>query len=1023
MRQIGLGGVHMFTAGRLEEKSKVECLSPAWHEMVRFALTECDRLGLTFSVQNCAGWSGAGGPWITPDKGMFRVVSSRHSVVGGETLRVAAPPSWPKEGDSFYRDIAVLAFPTPAAYKTVTPLPVPKITSSFSNVDCSRLNRQPTPDRATLPTPPVAVGQTAWIQFEFPQAVTCRAVTITGMEEDREVPPDDHRAVVLASDDGWQFRRVCQLSSFLCLPHCADASVPHAIPTTTARYFRLAWDGPATLRLARVAWSSEPTIHSYDSKITETARTLLAEPALPTEPGTFVPSDQIVDLQKYLDPKGNLTWKAPPGAWTVVRLGYRNTNRRVGPAPPEARGLECDKFTRDVVAFHFDHYVGRVVQDARAVGSKAMRSALIDSYEAQMQNWSPGFADEFRKRRGYDPWKYLPAFAGYIVENREITDRFLRDVRQTCSDLVFEVFFGGMAEQSHRHGLQLYAESCGGNGVGTTVADGLQHYLQVDVPMTEEARAPGAPAGRPMKLAVSAAHLSGKKVVAMEAFTEFLANWGDCPATLKVRCDGFFCAGINRLVFHTYAHNPDVDRVLPGPAFWWYGMPFSRGQTWWDMGNAWITYLSRCQFLLERGVPVADVLYFYGEDPAGPIINVFDTKGKNPDRWTALPGGFDYDLASADVLLKNLSVKDGRLVAPDGASYRLLVLRDSDCMTPEAVARIKELTEAGATILGPKPKRSLSLSGYPRCDETVRAIADAVWGDGQPRTQRSCGQGRVFQGMTLAETLLAMKMVPDFSFVGPGRDADLRFVHRRDGDADIYFLSHQGNHPIDVEAAFRLSGKTPEIWDPMTGRAYRPAAFRESDGRTFLPLRFESQGSMFVVFRPPMPDPAAKPKTKMPVLRQTLPLGRPYTVTFSPGWGAPESIEFVTLDDWSKRPEPGIKYYSGTAVYRAEFDWKAAGPKAARLDLGDVAVIAGVKLNGVDCGVAWTSPYRVDISKALKSGRNELEVRVANTWVNRLIGEGRVPGAKLHAWTTYHPFTKESPLARSGLLGPVTIRW
>ena len=1020
MKRIGLGGAHMFTVGHYPAvpNPKVPCLSPKWHEMVRFALHECDRLGLAFTVQDCAGWTTAGGPWITPDKNMQHVVYSKHAVKSGMTLKLIAPPSWPQKGKLYYRDIAVLAFPTPAACVDTPVLPAPKVTSSFDGLDLSGLGRSAAEAKKAEGMPSeVAAGQTGWLQFEFPAAVTCRSLSLAGTKACIE--PDDHAAMVWASDDGRTFREVCRLSTYVCVYNCAEESVTHAIPQTTASVFRLVWKGPAKLRLRRAVWSAEPAIGAHAGMIGEEGRTLIAEPCLPTEPGTAVSPQQIVDLTGRLDAQGDLNWTAPAGDWTVLRVGYRNTGKGNAPAPREASGLECDKFDCETVSFHFDKYVGAILNDAEAVGSRALAGVLVDSWEAGTQNWSRVFRDEFRSRRGYDVLRYLPALAGFIVADRDVTHRFLRDMRQTGSDLVSEKFYGTLADRSKKHGMKLYAESCGGCGAGVMVADGVQHYLQVDIPMTE--------AGRPMKEAPSAAHLQGKPIVAMEAFTQGGgANWNDCPASLKSGGDGFLCTGINRIVFHTYAHNADVTKLAPGPAFWKYGLPMSRGQTWWEMGRAWITYLSRCQFLLQRGNAAIDVLYFYGEEPAGPIANLFVKNGRNPDTWPALPKGFEFDLLPAEFLIKSLSVRDGLLAGPNGAAYRLLVLRDSDRMTPEAAAKIKDLVRGGATVLGPKPRRSPSLSGHPQCDRVVCGIGDEVWGDcdGKTVVQHRFGKGRVFWGMPVEKTLATMNLPPDFTATSNDANAEVRFIHRRDRAADIYFVANQRGGVLDIEAGFRVCGMQPEVWDPVTGQTRNAVAFRQAVGRTFVPLHLDRAGSVFVVFRTPIAgDAAGKAKDNDPAFQEVMTLKGPWTVAFAPGWGAPEAVAFTELWDWSKRPEDGIKYYSGTAVYRTKFDWNATRFGAARLDLGVVAVIAEVRVNGVDCGIAWTGPYRVDISKALKQGRNELEVRVANTWANRLIGDEHLDASARSTWTSYHSFTKDSPLVRSGLLGPVTIQY
>ena len=1019
MKRIGVGGVTMFATDRMGETGlKVPCLSPEWNERVQFAIHECDRLGLVFNFANCPGWNGSGGPWITPDKAMQHVVYSKHSVEEGAILKLDAPPSWPQSGPTYYRDIAVLAFPTPAAFQDVRTLPVPAVTSNGLKGDPSIVNRPEKRGDVDDKTPALRAETSSptWVQFEFPAPVTCRSVRIAGTPALRL--PDEHRAVVLASDDGKEFREIARLSTYTVLYRWADAGVTHAIPNTTARFYRLAWEGPVKLALRHVAWSSAPAIYSYESKIGETARTFISEPVLPTEADTAVHFNQILNLTDQLQGQGSLTWTAPKGHWTVVRIGYRSLEKVIEPAAPEATGLQCDKFNPEVIAFHFKHYPTEILKDAAAVkGTKALGAMIFDSWEADTQNWSPVFREEFRKRRGYDVLNYLPAFAGFIVGDRNITDRFLRDVRQTMSDLVSENFFGGMSDLAHKNGLQVHAESCGGSGAGTMVADALQPYLHVDVPMNEF--------GWPLKEAASAAHVSGKHIVALEAYTEGAgANWRSCPESLKSQGDAAYCAGINRFVFHTYAHNPDLSQLYPGPVFGPYGLAFSRGQTWWEMGHSWITYLSRCQFLLQRGQAAADVLYFYGEEPGGSLPTVFGTNPRNLDAWTALPTGFDYDLLPAEVLLKSLSVKNGSLTLPDGTTYRLLVLRDSDLMTPEAAEKIKVLVRGGATVLGPKPQHSPSLRGYPHCDKTVRDIGDEVWGgcDGKTVTRHDFGEGHVFWGTTLKETLSAIRLAPDLSIRNAKGNSDMRFIHRRDGESEIYFIANTGSEALSIEADFRVNGKRPEIWDPINGRIRDASAFRQQDGRTVMPLQFDRCGSLFVIFRKLIgTEVAGTAAQNMPTFKDMLTLKEPWKLQFAPGWGAPESITFTALEDWSKRPEPSIKYYSGTAIYTTGFDWSGPSTNDIHLDLGDVEVIAEVKVNGIDCGIAWTWPYRVEITKALKSGHNQLEIRVANTWANRLMGESRVADATLHTWTTCNKFTKDSQPFQAGLIGPVKL--
>jgi len=1023
MQRIGLGGVTLFNvqAYGAREGKRIAVFSPEWEERLRFAERECARLGLALTLHNCAGWSTAGGPWITPDQGMHRVVTSRHVVRGGDTLVLQALPSWPESGHTFYRDIAYLAFPTPSALRETAALPSPTITSSFDGADLTALSltREPlkTLKPATASVEPTAQG---WVQFDFPHAVTCRSVLIAGTPN--ATFPDEHRARVLASDDGKTFREIITLSTYQCLYSNAEAPVEHALPGTTARSFRLAWDGPAKLELKRVLWSSEPVLTGIDGKIGEAGRTFVAEPNLDTEPETAVPLASIVDVTSAKSASGEFRWTAPPGHWTVVRIGYRNTGKINEPAPPEARGLECDKFSRAAVTLHFENYVARILKilehkkdRSSQHRASALKGVLIDSWEARTQNWSHHFPEEFQRRRGYHLLPYLAAFARIIVEDRATTERFLRDVRQTGSDLVAENFYGVMRELSNRHGLQLSAEACGGGGPGTMVADGMQHYLHVDIPMTE--------LNRPLKEAVSAAAMTGKSVVALEAFTQGRANWNDSPASLKATGDAAFAAGINRMVFHTYAHNPELDLLSPGPAFGKYGLPFSRGQTWWEMGSAWMAYLSRTQFLLQQGHRVADVLYFYGEDPAGPIAEVIGSDRQDLERWPALPSGYTFDLLPADVLNRTLRVNEGRLVLPHGASYRLLVLRNSDRLTLESAKALRSLIAEGAVVAGPKPRHNLSLQGGDASENEIRKIGDDIWGDhdGTTMTSRPYGKGRVYGGTPITKALHELKLFPDFRAVSSmnGEEINLRFTHRRSGATELYFVANPHAHTVSVHAHFRSSSSQVERWDPVTGKSTVVEALSSVDEITSIPLTLAPFQSTFIVFRAG-DTTGSKPAD---FSHRADPIVGPWTVTFS-GISAPtKPMIFPTLADWSVHQNDQVRFFSGTATYTQEIMWSPLTHLrgAVVLDLGNVAVAAQVSVNGQDCGIAWTPPYRVEIQSALRPGKNRLEIRVANTWANRLMGDMRLPEAERKTWTTYHSYTDQSPPVKSGLLGPVRL--
>ena len=553
------------------------------------------------------------------------------------------------------------------------------------------------------------------------------------------------------------------------------------------------------------------------------------------------------------------------------------------------------------------------------------------------------------------------------------------------------------------------------------VADAVEHYFHVDIPMSE--------AGRPMREAVSAAHLTGRSVVAMEAHTS-RAAWEQTPSQLKSDEDFFFSVGINRIVFHTYAHNATPERLCPGPAFWSYGVPFSRGQTWWKTGKEWIQYLGRCQFLLQQGQAAADVLACYGEETSGPLVNVYQPVGVSSfsNGLKGLPEGYEYDLLPATFLIHSLKVNaDGTLSGAAGSRYRLIALYPSDRLTPELLRKVRSLVAEGATVLGRRPIASVSLSGYPACDEEVRRLAAELWGgcDGTTVRENAYGKGRVLCGMTLEEALERLAVPPDFRYHARDKNAKVSYVHRRAREADIYFVRRVtgASNPDEDRLGFRVIGKVPELWDPLTGERRTAKAYVQENGMTWIPYeRSVPNSTQFVIFRRPTDVSRGKASRNLPHSENLEELKGPWSLSFK-GLDAPERIELSRLIDLSTSDSEAVKFFSGVITYTQTFDWRRPVPPCVRLGLGNVCTTAEVFLNGKACGVAWTRPYEIDITQALKIGKNTLEIRVANTWANRLIGDLRKPEKQRKTWTTFAAYTADTDVAKfpSGLMGPVFI--
>jgi hypothetical protein len=1024
MQRVGVGGFQVFNPLEGIPDGPAPYMSPQWLDMMRFAASEADRLGLEMCFHNCAGWSSSGGPWIKPAQAMQTVVTSETHVKGPKKFDAVLPQ--PQTNLDYYRDIAVLAFPTPA--------------------DKTRIEQ----------LAPKSLSQQ---QYEYGLQPAAKKV-------------------------------------------------------------------PATATIAR---------------------------------------DRIVELTAQLGSDGKLTWDVPEGDWTILRIGHTPTGAQCAPAPVAGRGLECDKLSREGIDAHWAGGIDPILKHVGPLVGRSLVNCLIDSYEVGDNNWTPKFREEFQKRRGYDPLPFLPTLAGCYVDSGEITERFLWDFRRTLCDLFAENYFNRFAKLCHEHGLKFSVEpydgpfECPQVGAKADIVMG-EFWATTDLN--------GIGAVNTVKLAATVANTHGIPIVGAESFTGApgpFSNWMGHPGMLKPEGDAMWCLGLNRFIFHTYVHQPWLDK-FPGMTMGQWGTHFGRTNTWWELSKPWMQYIARSQFLLQQGRTVADVLFFSGE--AAPNGGVYrpDLKAK----------GYDYDTVGTDLIMK-LTVKDGLIRTPVGGSYRLLVLPETEWMTPQLAKKVAELAKAGATVLGPKPKKSPSLVSYPACDAEVQKIADELWPAAPSET--ADGRGEIISGRTIEQALTAKNMLPDFSTFSS--KVKLGFIHRAADEVDVYFVCNQKMMPQTAVCSFRVTGRLPELWNAQTGTIQPAVMWQVKNGRTLVTLDFEQAGSLFVVFRKPADAPTdsitsitnladAQAKTPKLEIRKAvyggfsrpdggkvdvtaklaervkngelevtadnnlagdpaynvvkqlrveyvldgvaksitvgenqslrLPseelLGVPpapqlsledgrvfliagkagryllsrangdsqrivldalpepaelsgsWDVTFQEGRGAPAKAIFEKLISWPDSKDNGVKYFSGTATYRKTINIPAerfGENRSLLLDLGSVKEIAEVRLNGQELGILWKAPFRIDITKAAKPGDNELEVRVTNLWPNRLIGDEQYPddcqwdGIHLAKWpdwmvkgeprpvkerltfATWKHWHKDSPLQPSGLLGPVKL--
>lgn len=775
----------------------------------------------------------------------------------------------------------------------------------------------------------------------------------------------------------------------------------------------------------------------------------------------------IIELTAKLGTNGHFEWDVPAGNWVILRTGYTLTGAAWSKwkAYPEGdtfkggEGYEIDYLSEAALDDYFNHLGKTVITEAKKAGGQ-IAYLWSDSWECGKLTWTQDFANQFKRFRGYDLKPYVPVLAGYIVVNADVSARFREDFDRTIQDCIAENYYGHFEELCHKNGMKVGNEAGGPNDIPPQ--DVLKNFGHCDILAGEfwvngNRNAPGGynkNRGERLNLkqTATAAHIYGKRQAEAEAFTEQEkdgTHWSLSPYDLKPYANDAFCEGINRFMLHAATCQPPSDGK-PGYEYC-AGQHFTPNITWWEQSPAFFSYLSRCQYMLQQGNFVGDVCFFLGERPpllAPPKYNV-----------PSLGPGYDCDYSNPEVLLTRMTVKNGRIVLPDGMNYKLLVLQNcvspvveitkeignyqglsvspvpSTAMSLPVITKLKELIINGATVIGSPPDISAELKNYPECDSEVKKIAAEIWGDldGKTRTERRLGKGRIIWGKTPREILLADGITPDFSFTGQAENTgQFDYIHRKNGETEIYFVINRTNQHQMRDFTFRVAGKQPEIWDAVTGKSIIARSFDQTNGCTTLPLELDAFSSYFVVFRKPIAmDVKGKAARNFFKLEELEKLEGPWNIIFDPRWGGPAKALFPELISWTKRPENGIKYYSGTATYTKTFDLKkytnekVHKPQRVFLDLGDVKDVAEVRLNGKKLGVLWCAPWRVEITDAVKPVANILQIDVINLWANRVVYDLSLPVdkrlTKTHEVFRFDMLNVNTPLLESGLLGPVKV--
>ncbi|MDR3708470.1 MAG: glycosyl hydrolase [Capsulimonadaceae bacterium] len=1118
MKRVGIGGGTICNLGAYAAPGDAHFNSDEWWDDTKFAMTEAARLGLELGVENCEGWSSSGGPWIKPEDAMKMLVWSEARVKGGAAL--AGPLAQPLTRHDFYRDVAVLAFPTIAseAGPSLADLS-PKMTASGKPVNVAALMSG---DVSKYVTIPAGTADNPGLLIDCAGSFTADAIRFSYK------PHNPGGTMKLeSSDDGVTWKKAAMFG----VPgEGVDWICSKTFAPVTARYFRISYK----VKPGRINGIEQPERLNG----IELAMFNLFGPDSTKE--AAVPVSNVVDISSSMKSDGTLAWTAPAGNWTVVRFGYTAIGAVNHPASKYGIGLECDKLSKIALEHHFAGLFDRVMATGATVPGRPLQWSLIDSYEVGPQNWTDNFPGEFKARTGYAITPWLVTLTGRPVASLEQTRRFEFDFTRTISELWDTNYWGYFAVLLHQHGLKAQVEAYGDGAFDTLRSSGL-----VDMPMSEFWYPGQGDVGLARKVA-SAAHLYGHTLVGAESFTAGGKYFSATPWNLKREGDGILAAGVNRYYFHSGAHQPWTDGRAPGMT-WAFGMFQNRNNTWYETGKDYFRYLARCESLLQQGRFIGDILAYEGAEGNGRMA-------------LQAPRGYAADQIDTDLLMESLTVENGILSVPSGQRYRMLALPNSTSISLPVLKKIDALVHAGAIVFGPRPEHSLGLTGYPESETEVAKIAGELWGkiDGQATIKNNLGKGCVYwtgDSKKISLALDDLRIAPDFSYDAIA--ASIPYLHRRINTADAYFLSNQVSGAVSTNATFRVTGKLPEIWDPQKGTlADAPVWSADGSGGTVIPLQLAPGQSLFVVFRKPAPknhlvsvamksSADAEPESKQLVITKaiygdiaghggvvditaklsslidknqlvaaigndlvgsdpapmivksatveytvggvpgtisvgendmvTLPpyqpgkakfavvqsskgqarlipwaaglftvkdaagkamskdvastpasiaVDGPWTLHFDPRWGGPQTATFDSLTDWTKRPEPGIKYYSGTAEYDKTInvpnDWFKAG-RVAYLDLGDLESLANVTLNGRDLGCLWSPPYRIDVTGILKPGDNALQIKVTDTWVNRLIGDASLTAEQRVTFTTQQFYSADDPLIPSGLFGPVTV--
>ena len=1022
MDRTGIVGFHVFDAGldvpQVVDK-RLAYMTPEWKDAFSYMLDIADSLKMEVSLPSSPGWSCTGGPWVGKEDAMKKLVWRTMEIEGGARVESALPtpfkicgfyqdiplyPSDPHRFD-FYRDVAVIAVRLPEADRNMSALGVTASASDGSDV--SALFDGSLSKACTVRPGPDGI---AWVMYAFPEKTAARSFFTCVSDKER----NHFERALECSDDGISWQTL--------LPELPRTNTP--VKTfdidASARFFRLrSTVAGQDLDFSEFIVSPVVRVNMEAEKSGFYASAVIGNDWQTPPTGDAVREEDVLDISGFCT-GDSLRWDAPEGRWRIFRFGWNLTGKRNGPASPEATGLEVDKFDAEAVARYYSDYLALYDDASGGRVGNIIKYIMLDSYEAKCQTWTAAMPEEFLARRGYSLLPWLPAIAGTVIGSSEKTERFLCDWRQTLGELLAEKHYDSIDSLLAARGLGRHTESQGYKR--TFVSDGMDLKRHADIPMSEfwvrsDFHSSDFISEADIRESSSVCHLYGQPVCAAESFTAdgpkiyspAKRAWSHHPGSLKPVADAAMASGVTRFIIHTSVHQP-VDTLRPGLGLGKFGQWFTRQETWADEGRVWTDYLARSSWMLSRGRYVADIAYYFGEDT--------NVTGRFMDCRPEVPSGYSYDFVNRTALFEALKPGNGVLATATGMSYRVLVIdREATYISTDVLRRIKEIADAGVLVAGNEPVGWCNLEGT---REEFDALVRDIWNSGRDNVVPLDG---------MVGAMRSRGIVPDLQ-IWLKRAADIRFVHRslrpEDGlgSGEIYWVANLEPEGRIVPVTFRTGGYRPQIWHPDTGKMEYVPYCEYANGCTDLELTMEPDDAFFIIFRESS-DPSRigtwvydAPAKRYSVCRS---LRGPWDVRFQEGRGAPVGTRLGSLSPLSESDDPGIRYFSGTATYTIEFRYGGKPKDGMMLDLGRVGDMARVILNGKDLGLAWKEPYRLDLGDALRKGRNILEIKVTNTWVNRTIGDEQPGVVKRVTYVPYKEYEAGDPLLPSGLMGPVRI--